>query len=409
MIDAFVLTEDTPGAVFRDLFLSFFCEDAGAKERREERSGASLPRTWKEQGDVLRSQLLAREAELKEQGFPEAGFRPPPLIKGINDFLRYVHRVTGQMHNLRGRTVVYLNPTKVTDKRAFLTAIQHALETGLPDNQILMVHAPPEDLAHQMLGPRDDLGVVTIEADLDMGAVAEELAADGDPGDPALRYRTLFVELNRHGQARNYGKMREAGDLALAVADQTPGWEHLSVTILAAQGSHLLTDRSRQEEALAFFVRARRAAEVAVQTENPSGPAVMLQARQFEAAGLVHLKRWQEAAECYEAALDWVGEEPDQAFQRFETLRMAGWCHQQAGNYETAWDRYQQSLVVADLIPNDLARNSTLPYVGRELLRLADRLRRLLETPVIRERMDALVGPDWEEVLAEAERKSDAR
>ncbi len=88
---------------------------------------------------------------------------------------------------------------------------------------------------------------------------------------------------------------------------------------------------------------------------------------------------------------------------------MAGWCHQQAGNYETAWDRYQQSLVVADLIPNDLARNSTLPYVGRELLRLADRLRRLLETPVIRERMDALVGPDWEEVLAEAERKSDAR
>ncbi len=257
MIDAFVLTEDTPGAVFRDLFLSFFCEDAGAKERREERSGASLPRTWKEQGDVLRSQLLAREAELKEQGFPEAGFRPPPLIKGINDFLRYVHRVTSQMHNLRGRTVVYLNPTKVTDKRAFLTAIQHALETGLPDNQILMVHAPPEDLAHQMLGPRDDLGVVTIEADLDMGAVAEELAADGDPGDPALRYRTLFVELNRHGQARNYGKMREAGDLALAVADQTPGWEHLSVTILAAQGSHLLTDRSRQEEALAFFVRAR--------------------------------------------------------------------------------------------------------------------------------------------------------
>lgn len=392
MIGGFVLTEDSPGAVFRDLFLTFVGAAAGASDYPYR-----LGEEWK-------AQLDAAAEDLKKQGLAPALWQTVPPIRTLLDFINFVLTVTLQMEHLKGRMVLYLRPENYADETAFVSMIEETLQDGLPEDVFLMIHTFEKSAANQRLAGRQDWGVVTLRPNLNMAAAAAEIAAAGDPTDPAVQFRTLFLEMSQLGGQGAFEKMRETGNKAYELAQQQPGWEHLVATVLAAQGAHLLTSKSHREEAQAFFKQARQAAELAEKVGNPAGRPVHLQTLNFEAAGLFQQKSFVRAAGTYTEAATLAATDENDAFHEMEAYRMAGYCHFRAGNNQAAWDSYHAGLTVAERIAPATLRGSSLPYLGRALLQLIEVENRHAATTDIRQRLERLLGPDWETLIEKAEK-----
>ncbi|MGB3801301.1 MAG: hypothetical protein WA952_15905 [Lewinella sp.] len=389
MIEAFVLTEDSAGAVTRDLFLTFIQGVSDAPDYVTELDG-EFRRQLESAGDALRA-----------QGVDFAPHLIPLRSRRLEDFIERIRSFTRELKNHRGRTVLYLNP-KLPPRDTFATTLQRLLATGLPEGVDLMVQDREDGPLGRRFAGREDMGVRTLRPELKMNDLARELAAEGDPEDPAVQFRTLFLELSQFGSQGAYDSMRSKGEAARKLAQQQIGWEHLTATVLAAQGAHLLPHKAQREEALSYFRQAREAAQLAIDVGNPAGRAVLLQTMNFEAAGLLHAKQYDRAAAIYvEAAA--CADQKDEAFQRMEALRLAAWCFNCAGAQEKAWQRNLDALNVAEDLSPELLRGSTLPYVGQALLELIDQLNRHDATSDIRHRMERLVGSDWEELIEKAQ------
>ena len=390
MIDAFVLTEDSAGAVTRDLFLTFI------------QGTPDSPDYVQALDEEFRRQLEAARDTLHDQGVKVEPFLVPLRSASLQDFLHRIRAFAGSLTHLRGRTVVYLNPAAARPTDSFATLLQRLLATGLPEGVDLMLRDTEDGPVGRRLAGRDDLGVRTLRPELRMDELARELAAEGDPEDPAVQFRTLFLEMSQFGSQGAFESMRERGEAARRLAQQHIGWEHLPATVLAAQGAHLLPHKGRRNEAITFFQQARVAAREAIDADNPAGRAVLLQCLNFEAAGLLQAGDLTRAAAVYEAAAA-RADEPEEAFQRMEALRLAAYCFNGAGAQEKAWQRNLDALQTAETLSPDLLRGSTLPYVGRALLDLIDRLNRHADARDVRHRMERLVGPDWEALLERAQ------
>ncbi len=391
MIEAFVLTEDTPGAVTRDLFLTFRGGDAGTIHYPQRLA------------DELQAQLLAAAETLIDQGVAADFMEQSPTVTSFSRFLDYVTSFVDQLKNLKGRTVIYLHPRDVTDQTAFVSLVEDSLKAGLPGNLMLMLHSTEEGMVGQRFAGRRDWGVKTLRPELHMDALANELASEGDPNDPAVQFRTLFLELSQLGGQGAFEPMKEKGEKALALTQQQEGWEHMSAVVLAAQGSHLLSRKANRKEAMTFFDRAVAAAHLAIQVGNPAGRATLIQTHNFKAAGLVSMKSYEAAADSYLASAAVAAEEEDDRFHRMEALRMAGWCKAQAGDNEAAWQLNLDALEAAEGLSPEILRGSPLPYAGRELMQLVERLNRHAGAKDIRLQLERLIGNDWDELLHKAE------
>jgi hypothetical protein len=137
---------------------------------------------------------------------------------------------------------------------------------------------------------------------------------------------------------------------------------------------------------------------------NPAGRPVHLQTLNFEAAGLFQQKSFVRAAGTYTEAATLAATDENDAFHEMEAYRMAGYCHFRAGNNQAAWDSYHAGLTVAERIAPATLRGSSLPYLGRALLQLIEVENRHAATTDIRQRLERLLGPDWETLIEKAEK-----
>ncbi|PPK88771.1 hypothetical protein CLV84_1743 [Neolewinella xylanilytica] len=390
MIEAFVLTEDSAGAVTRDLFLTFVQGNPDTSDYL-----ANLDAEFRLQLESARDTLLG-------QGVPFEPYLTPLRSGGLTGFLRRIHSFAGTLTHHRGRTVVFLNPAQGRPSDSLATTLQQLLVSGLPAGLDVMVCDTEDGPLGRRFTGREDWHVRTLRPELHMDQLARELAAEGDPEDPAVRFRTLFLEMSQSGSRGAFDSMREQGEAARQLAQQQIGWEHLVATVLAAQGAHLLPHADRRKEAVSLFRQAREAAQLAIDVGNPAGRAVLLQCLNFEAAGLLHAKEYPAAAATYEEAAARADRE-DEAFQRMEAYRLAAWCFDRGGAQEQAWQCNLDALQTAETISPDLLRGSTLPYVGQALLEGVERMNRHDAIRDIRHRMERLVGADWEELIERAQ------
>ena len=81
-------------------------------------------------------------------------------------------------------------------------------------------------------------------------------------------------------------------------------------------------------------------------------------------------ENYAEAAAVYEKAAPQAGAANDHLLA-MENWRMAAACHEQTGQTEKAWACGEQALKSAALIDPEMRPNTTLPFAGRGLLRLA--------------------------------------
>lgn len=354
LIDALVATEESPAAVFHDLFISIRAEAAGADD---------FPKNC---ANYLYLKIQENQEDLSEAGLPDTNWAGPPQVTSFQEFLRYLLDFSNHLPWLNGRTVLHLEPDSFTDEKRYGKQLRAVLSEGLPDDFILMLADVAGGKLDQSIGHRADLEVIRLVANLNTGEIVREMIDGGDQADPTVQFQQHYLDVSEQGAKGNFEKMRVAGRKALAIAEQEIGWEHMVVTVLAAQGSLLLSREAHRREALEFFQRARREAALAAATGNDSAAPILLQTLNFEAVGLYQLKEYPAAATTYREAADKCVDE-DHLFNKFEALRMAAHCLHKAGDKRAAWDTGLEALEIAEQLPLEIIRNSTIGFLGEEL------------------------------------------
>jgi len=289
--------------------------------------------------------------------------------------------------------VLILAPSSISDAEAWREQLT-----------LLLGHQPAENIRFTVIEDEhspslEQLAVsyvdafVTHEMDFNTAGVASELAAEAGGEGPGVDFRNSFIALTTALSGKDEAQARDSSAEALRIAREQ-NWPQQEVIVHIALGSDCL-GRGDVDGALAAYREAGQAAQRATDQEDPAGPPLQVTCRMAEGAGLVSGERWPEAATLYEETAGMATEQGNHVMT-LEGWRMAAYSFEQDKKIDEAWRCGQEALEAGALLEDDMRADSTLPYVGQALLRLAEKKPYRDQGDAIRVRMIELAGEGWE-------------
>jgi hypothetical protein len=104
-----------------------------------------------------------------------------------------------------------------------------------------------------------------------------------------------------------------------------------------------------------------------------------------------------------------LAKEEAEPFLELEAWRMASYCHELTDAPREAWRCGLAALDAAATLDPELRRNSTVPFLGQRLIDLIGRYRGdTKHVHDLRNRLEVLIRPDWEQTLPPAAGKDAA-
>lgn len=386
MIDAFLEVQNGEGGDIPDLFLRF-----NTPFDDPESHGFRLIEAFQAMYEESR-EVLAEEGIDDNWVCPEPRDGTSDIEALVNVCVSFREHYEGLMLNL----AIALLPDAISDPGDWQDWLGELVQAGLPETvRVTVVDRTEAPLLNELAESEPAL-VSTITPDLDMSGAMNELAKQAGGTGPGAEFRRLYVELTNLASKGDMELMNRKAEAALSIARQE-NWPALQVAVhLLLAATHL--GAGRTDDSIGAYRAGGEAAAEAQKQEDPSGGKLVVQCRFGEASALMADKRYDEAALVYEQTGP-VAEEGEDYFMALEAWRMAGYCHQQTGDSESAWQRWLRALDAAEKLDESVRQNSTLPYVGEGLLRLARSYPYKDEADKVRARMAKLAGPDWEEKL----------
>lgn len=378
MIRAFVELAQRPDSDIPDLFFPF---------------DSAFSKTEKYSDDLV-DELYHRLQNEKENSDIDLRWQPTaassdktPTLHFINNFSSFARALAVEV-----LTVAYLNPP--TWSAGMENWLLNAIASGIPDHLRLMVL----DLADSpMLTRLADLypdAVITIEPDLDMMTAIIQMASAGDPAHPGVKFRKAFVALSQAATKKDIPRFEQLAIEPLGIAREEK-WKHLEVAVYALKGSTLLSVK-KYKEALAVYEDARRIAQSAADQGDPTGQILALQMLLCKGSSGIAMNDYKLAAEQYALAGD-KAEEAGDSFQLMEARRMQGYCLEQLRDKPGAWDAYLLSLDAGEKLDESMRKSSTLPYVAKSLLVLANTQAKKEEYFALENRLNTVLGSGWQD------------
>ena len=372
--------------------------------------------------DNLNAQLTAHEAHFGEEATiknwdpipvkESDRYAPDPFIRNLAQVFAHL-----QKQGFEGKLVSYLSPVSIKGSRKYNDWLISLLNSDIPESlRFMLVDSLEAPAFSSAIAECSEL-IKVVEAQLDMQGAMQEIAAGGpDPAQPGVKFQQIFLEL---GYASTKGKIKKAermAEKALKIAREE-GWLHLQVAVFIQLGLAWST-RKNYEKAEDAYQEACKIAEAVHKSGDEMGPVILVQALFAKASASFAKRDLQEAMSAYEQAVP-VANKGKDPFSLMEAQRMAGYCAETLKKYDLAWDYNYQAFETSqqlgeikipehlsqhDQLPEKLNYEATLPYVGGALLRLAKRVGRFRELPAIREHIDKLCGPNWEEKVLTRQR-----
>ncbi len=411
----------------------------------------------------LQRQLEESRDELSNAGLDTAWKPPEDLsaekFKDAQWFVDVCSSFQSHYSDLMEHLAVALTPTTISSPLAWSDWLLGLIQTKNSEHMrfIVLDELPTpilEELAAeetqrvftvllQDTTPEQSPFEVSVSRDLNIPGVYTELANEAEGSGPGHTFRRHFVALSNAATRNDLTEAKKAGQAALAIAEEH-NWSHLQVTIYMALGATYLGAK-QIHDTLEAYRKATQVAIEAVKQEDPVGASLVIPPRFAEGSVLVSEKKFVEAATVYEESAKFALDHEDQLTpghgyrMAIEGWRMASYCHQQQQSWENAWECAQNALVVGETLKKvsekkdkekkeseagsetstihnevdkktvdykEVIENSTLHYVGQILLRLCKRSQFRKYTDEIRQRMENLVGPDWEKRLDQEAGKS---
>lgn len=295
------------------------------------------------------------------------------------------------------KLVLFLTPGNISDVNEYQVWLAGFVRSGLPDSIRLTVIDPADRPQLDMLCRAETKLVATIEPKLDMPDAYEELADQPQRSGPGVHFRRHYVALLNASTKGDLSKADQSGVSALKIAKKQD-WPHLQAAVYMALGATYL-NKQNIEEALHNYYLAKECAVRAEESGNPAGPKLVVHTMFAIGSALVSNAKFQEAAKIYLDTVPLTIKIEDHLLT-VESWRMAAYCYESADNVPEAWRCGNAALDAGEKLDDDMRKNTTLPYVGQGLLRLIKKEKVSGDAEnKIRQRMNELVGADWEEKL----------
>ena len=383
IIDVFLELHQTHPAGIPDVFLVF-----DTPFRDETSYAADLLKAWRSWFESIKDDLIEipRDPTWK-MPTPRSG--EPGYVNVARVMASFQKHYKGEQRNL----AVALVPSTISDGAGWCRWLQGLAKSELPaDVRVLVIDYAEAPVLAPLVSSEPNR-VVTQSPKIDMGEVYQELVAEGGGSGPGVIFRKHYICMLTASKNSDFAAAEKSGKSALAVAGAEK-WPDLQVaaqmglaTIFAANG--------RPGEALAGYRSAVAFAD-AVPPENPAGKVLTVQTRMAVAGALFAEKKYPEAAAGYEEAAP-RATDANEHLLALECWRMAAACHELAGAAEKAWAAGEKALDAGSKIDADLRPKTTLPFAGQCLLRLTGKRAFSDKKDALVKRMNALVGPGWEE------------
>lgn len=334
-------------------------------------------------GSVLADEVSQAWDSVRDQlpvGIPRDWSPPGALPIGANGLAVTLTSLRDHLQPLFRLLVLVIEPGEHPGLTSWVARLAEALDPSRV--RVIWLAYMDVTLAKQ----RPDL-VQQVTANLDMDGAALAVAKAAGEGTAQGAFRVAFVELGQASAVRDLPTCRERASTARALAAAN-GWGHLEVVVDGALAGALVTAGEHGAAADAW----RHAVRVCeVHLDQPWAGPLRVKARMGLGSVLVAAGRWAEAAEVYAATAPLAADDP---LMTFESWRMASYCHSQAGSYRAAWATGVSGLDAAQALDEATRTQGTLPWLGRSLVKVADRLRE--DRQSVERRMTALAGAGWQ-------------
>lgn len=377
MFEKFFKTETTILASSNDLFLKF---QASFKNK-------------KNYGKELVKELSEKVKNYNLQYPDKINWSPSKFTsKGPDSYYPIANWVkfSKSLKDLEGKLTIYLSPDLNEDLGAFQDWLAEAVEEGIPDVIQLMVfdykHSPYlSNLANQKR-------VRLIDADLDMPQAMKEIAISTGGSDPGTQYQCHFIDLSKAATRGNVKKAQRHANAAMEIAIKE-NWKQLQIAVRVTMGSAFLNNKMK-EEALNEYEEAELIARKSFENKEENAQKLLTNTLFSVGAALVHKKAFAKASEKYNQIHPLLDEKED-TYLLMEAYRMSGYCYEQRKNYSDAVKCYQRAIDIGAQLEADLRRKSTLPYIGKQIIRLNLKRLAVHKSDPVERQLEKLVGKDW--------------
>jgi len=291
-----------------------------------------------------------------------------------------------------GLFVVYLYPNNIKDIQAFENWLVRILRLGIPLKVRFSVLDYMDNPALSYISENFPMLVHTNVPDLKMDAAMNELASAGDPNDPAVQFRKIFVQLTQAVGKLDIPRVEDTASRAMKLASEQK-WPSMKVAVCMAQASAYI---GKQDYFTAYDIYG--AGYNIAYTEYIAGDkgcgSLAINTLFAQGSTMISAKRFDIAVQSYTNACP-IALETEDYNNLVEAWRMKGHCFKEMKNDELAWKSYWQAMDYGPKIEKDMRETSTLPFVGEELLMLCRKRNDMQSYDLVESRMVFLVGENW--------------
>jgi hypothetical protein len=313
-------------------------------------------------------------------------------------FVDNFNKLAKEMDLPRGlhAVAVFRNPLQNKD---LLTWFEQAMALTIAPSVKLLIHDTVNEPTFNPLARYAPL-FTTMRLNLNMPKAMEQVAAMGDPLDPATQYRQLFMKMINAMDAGKESETEEKGKECIAFATQLLGRDPYWITQVIVVYTALANDKIRYKKKKESLSYANQAVETAtaskVYFENDTASVLLAQTLMFRATIHYVQDNLAESLADYEVAFELyktLGNLP----LAIEASRMAGKIAIKLSQKTKASGILTEGLLLGQHMDLETARGST--YAGVLELLLQTNYTRLISMNEIETIATRTYGDDWVNVV----------
>jgi len=279
----------------------------------------------------------------------------------------------------------------------FCRWLEEALKAGMSEKFKIVIDDSVNHSFYDSLAGKYPQNILTLRPQLDMDKAMQQVAAMGNPNDPAVQYRQAFIKMMQAIEQRKENDAEKHGNICLAIAqknlEKNSYWIGQVIAVYAALANDQVGYRNFKK-AIAFATKAVDAAEQSQHLipdefvrRKFKGQAIMVRASLYAAD-----KNWLKAVTDFNAAAeDYIS--TNDVILAMEAYRMTGFCYDKAGNNDAACKSLETALRLSLQIPLHLVKFTTFAGVVELLLKINNL--KYISQQEVEETAEDVYGKDW--------------
>jgi tetratricopeptide (TPR) repeat protein len=312
-------------------------------------------------------------------------------------FAENLNRLASYLNLAENIFLVAILKVSFVQPQQFINWLEFLIRAGLYEKCKIVIDDTESTGMYNKIALKYPSAIATLRPDLDMDTAMHQVAAMGNPNDPAVQYRQAFLKMMLSIEQRKQNETVQHANTCIEIANLNITKNTLWIGQLIAVYAALANDQVGYRN----FKRAVEFASEGIEAAERSKDLVQdemiyrkfqAQAYMMRAAMYSGDKNWNYAVEDFSiAALHY--EFTRDYILALEAKRMIGFAHYKYGDTDAACKALASALRLCSAIPSHMIRFTTFPGIVELLLKINNR--KYISDADLAQVAEQVYGPEW--------------